>query len=108
MKLSHKKKLASKKGTWWPFTRQARLRIELKKHIAVQQLRYAVNTHGIALAAIQAAKALVGFKDTMMAAAKTWLLGDKSQQQQPSPKTGFFCRHIPQKEIKIKINHKTT
>lgn len=112
MKLSHKKKLASKRGKWWPFTRQMRIKREStavmiwKRHRAiVRESMIAAAAARLAQAATVARKAMSG----MVESCKSWLVRDPSQQQPASQNKGLlasFCQQKPQNEIKIKINHK--
>lgn len=114
MKLSHKKKLASKRGKWWPFTRQMRTQSKLpavmflKRYaVIVDATTFTAAAARLAQAATVARKAMSG----MVEQCKAWLVRDSSQHQlknQNKALLASFCLQKPQNEIKIKNNHKTS
>ena len=112
MKLSHKKKLASKCGKWWPFTRQMRIKRESTAVMCAKSHAAIVRLSMVGAAAARLAQAIVGMKKKMegvTSQCKSWLVRDPSQQQPANQNKGLlssFCQQKPQNEIKIKINHK--
>ncbi|MBE3914901.1 hypothetical protein HJ155_23200 [Vibrio parahaemolyticus] len=88
MRLSHRKKVASKHGIYWPSrTKQARERREAMQRYAIKMARVVAETTAFASAVNQVVQACHAMRRGMQEAAKgikTWLLPRDSSQQNVS------------------------
>ncbi|HHX8487648.1 TPA: hypothetical protein ACVO3E_004282 [Vibrio diabolicus] len=106
MRLSHRKKVASKHGNYWPSrTKQARERREARERLAVNMVQASATVSAFAVAAQQFAQAIASATQSVIEGAKeikTWLINrDSSQRKANSPRdshTGKILIKAPQND----------
>lgn len=106
MRLSHRKKVASKHGNYWPSrTKQARERREARERLAVNMVQASAAVSAFAVAAQQFAQAIASATQSVIEGAKeikTWLINrDSSQRKVNSPHdshTGKILIKAPQND----------
>lgn len=91
MRLSHRKKVASKHGNYWPSrTKQARERREARERLAVNMVQTSATVSAFAVAAQQFAQAIASATQSVIEGAKelkAWLINRDSSQ----PKVKVVC-----------------